>query len=103
MKIRARISGLFSLFGLVWLIASTVTAILYRIATSKPFGEALAACGAMMALLSGWFWYLSAKGALVPHPPAMLARLDNLYNYWAGGLSAASAACVALALLCRKD
>ena len=86
----------------ICLLLRAVVTVIYRISTSKAFGDGLAMCGAMLALTSGWFWYLSGKGALEPNPTATLIKVNNLFNYWAGGLSAASAACVALALLLRR-
>lgn len=97
------ISGLADFFSLVWLVTRSIVTLIYRIVTSKELGDALAICGAMMALLSGWLWYLSARGALTSNPSTMLVKVDNLFNYWAGGLSAASAACIAFALLSRRS
>lgn len=90
-------------FSLVWLIVSTTCKIVARLLTSRECTQALAWFGALLAVVSSGFWYLSAKGAMEPHPSLILLRVNNLFNFWAGGLAAVSSLCVALSVMLKRD
>jgi len=87
------------LFSLFWILLKGS----YAVLTSKPFTDFLAFTGAIAALFSGIFWYVAAKQALLPHVSPPLAHIINLYNFWAGELSAVSGVCIAMSLGLKRE
>jgi hypothetical protein len=75
----------------------------YAVATSKPFTDVLAFTGAIAALVSGVFWYVAAKQTLIPHVSPLMGHIINLYNFWAGELSAVSGVCIAMSLGLKRE
>jgi hypothetical protein len=90
-------------WSIVWSIFWGSIRLLFRCLTSRECSQALALFGALVAVVSSAFWYVSAKGAMEPHPTALLLRITTLYNFWAGGLAAASSLCVALSIMLKRD
>jgi len=87
------------LFSVFWILLKSS----YAVATSKPFTDFLAFTGAIAALFSGVFWYVAAKQALLPHVSPLMAHIINLYNFWAGELSAVSGVCIAMSLGLKRE
>lgn len=88
-----------TLFSVLWFLLKGI----YAVATSRPFTDLLAFTGAIAALFSGVFWYIAAKQALLPHASALLTHIVNLYNFWAGELSAVSGVCIAMSLGLKRE
>jgi hypothetical protein len=89
--------------GLLVLILGLLSKGIYAVATSKPFTDLLAFIGAIAALFSGLFWYMAAKQTLVPHTSELMTHIINLFNFWAGELSAVSGVCIAMSLGLKRE